>query len=51
MSTCDYATTTEYLPEVEANFRLQVSRRWKKDPSSFEKYTQVFDDNMDSSTT
>jgi hypothetical protein len=38
-------TTNEYLQEVDSNLILDCrSCRWKKDPSSFEKYIQVFDD-------
>ena len=42
----DYKTTTEYIPEVDSNtiidFRTLVNG--KKDTSTFESYTQVFDD-------
>ena len=42
----DYKTTTEYIPEVDPNtiidFRTLVNG--KKDTSTFERYTQVFDD-------
>jgi hypothetical protein len=51
ISTClrvkfDYATTTEYLPKVDSSLILDCRylADGKKDPSSFEKYTQVFDD-------
>jgi len=42
----DYTTTTEYVPEVDSTLILDYRSLadGKKDPSSFEKYIQVFDD-------
>lgn len=42
----DYVTTNEYVQEVDSNLILDCRSLTdgKKDPSSFEKYIQVFDD-------
>lgn len=42
----DYTTTTEYISEVDSSLILDYRylADGKKDPSSFEKYIQVFDD-------
>ncbi len=42
----DYSISTEYIPAVDSSLILDCRylADGKKDPSSFEKYTQVFDD-------
>jgi hypothetical protein len=40
----DFSITTEYFHEVENISDLRYLSNGKKDPNTFEKYTQVFDD-------